>query len=311
MYNLVDWTDRDVEHPRRFAMTENGDGTYTLTPQPGEIRREGTAYDAEHMNNLETGVDASVLLASFLFSLFSTGAENVVVSVEAKTLPPGSEATASLTTDAGGKGINGWRDDVTAESGGATSAFGISAPGGGGGGGCDFPGAGTGKGGHYINIQGTDGGNGLKLFGFGPFGGGGGGGSGAGGLALAGGAGGGGKGGRGGIDAVDGGDGEDGAANTGGGAGGAGGGWHEEPYQSRPGKAGSGGSGIVIIRGTQDDYIPVIFNGTQLDRIIYNGVTLTSLIYNGTKLYCRKFRRTIKNLITANIAESRKKAEYV
>ena len=43
----------------------------------------------------------------------------------------------------------------------------------------------------------------------------------------------------------------------------------------------------------------------------YNGVTLTSLIYNGTKLYCRKFRRTIKNLITANIAESRKKAEYV
>ena len=100
-------------------------------------------------------------------------------------------------------------------------------------------------------------------------------------------------------------------ANTGGGAGGAGGGWHEEPYQSRPGKAGSGGSGIVIIRGTQDDYIPVIFNGTQLDRIIYNGVTLTSLIYNGTKLYCRKFRRTIKNLITANIAEGRKKAEYV
>lgn len=125
------------------------------------------------------------------------------------------------------------------------------------------------------------------------------------------GAGGGGKGGRGGINAVDGGDGEDGAANTGGGAGGAGGGWHKEPYQSQPGKAGSGGSGIVIIRGTQDDYIPVIFNGTQLDRIIYNGVTLTSLIYNGTKLYCRKFRRTIKNLITANIAESRKKAEYV
>lgn len=74
----------------------------------------------------------------------------------------------AVTIGAGGKGINGWRDDVTAESGGATSAFGISAPGGGGGGGCDFPGAGTGKGGkggHYINIQGTDGGNGLKLFG--------------------------------------------------------------------------------------------------------------------------------------------------
>ena len=57
--------------------------------------------------------------------------------------------------------------------------------------------------------------------------------------------------------------------------------------------------------------VPVIFNGTQLDKIIYNGVTLTSLIYNGTKLYCRKFKRAIKNLIAASIAESRKKAEYV
>ena len=126
-----------------------------------------------------------------------------------------------------------------------------------------------------------------------------------------GGAGGGGNGGRGGIDAVNGGDGENGAVNTGGGAGGAGGGWYEDPYKSQPGAAGNGGSGIVIIRGTQDDYIPVIFNGTQLDKIIYNGVTLTSLIYNGTKLYCRKFKRAIKNLIAASIAESRKKAEYV
>lgn len=202
----------------------------------------------------------------------------------------------AVTIGAGGKGINGWRDDVTAESGGTTSAFGISAAGGGGGGGGDYPGAGTGAGGkagYYINKQGENGGSGLKLFGFGPLGGGGGGGSGAGGMALvggSGGAGGGGNGGRGAMTAVDGGDGENGAANTGGGAGGAGGGWYEEPYQSRPGKAGSGGSGIVIIRGTQDDYIPVIFNGSPVEAIVLNGVRLTGLVVNGIRLYIKKRR---------------------
>lgn len=201
----------------------------------------------------------------------------------------------AVTIGAGGEGINGWRDDVTAESGGATSAFGISAPGGGGGS-FDSPGAGTGaggKGGYYINIQGANGGSGLKLFGFGPFGGGGGGGSGAGGMALAGGtggAGGGGNGGRGGINGVDGGDGGNGAANTGGGAGGAGGGWYEEPYQSRPGKAGSGGSGVVIIRGTQDNYIPVIFNGSPVEAIVLNGVKLTGMMVDGIRLYMKKRR---------------------
>ena len=199
----------------------------------------------------------------------------------------------AVTIGAGGEGMNGW--GVTAKDGGATSAFGISAPGGGSGS-FDSPGVGTGaggKGGHYINIQGANGGSGLKLFGFGPFGGGGGGGSGAGNMALAGGtggAGGGGNGGRGAMTAVDGGDGGNGEANTGGGAGGAGGGWYEEPYQSRPGFAGSGGSGIVIIRGTQDDYIPVIFNGSPVEAIVLNGVRLTGLVVNGIRLYTKKRR---------------------
>ena len=112
--------------------------------------------------------------------------------------------------------------------------------------------------------------------------------------------GGGGNGGRGAMTAVNGGDGENGAANTGGGAGGAGGGWYEDPYKSQPGAAGNGGSGIVILRGTQEDNIPVIFNGTQLDKIIYNGVTLTSLIYNGTKLYCRNMKQALGRLMRRN-----------
>ena len=52
---------------------------------------------------------------------------------------------------------------------------------------------------------------------------------------------------------------------------------------ARPG--GDGGSGIVILRGTEDDVLPVIFNGTQLTQLIYNGTTVEHLIYNGQQLY--------------------------
>ena len=89
----------------------------------------------------------------------------------------------TITIGAGGAGKNDWRDDICAGSGGTTSAFNTSAGGGAGGGGCDYPGAGTGKGGkggYYINIQGSAGKAGENCLGFGPFGGGGGGGSGAG-----------------------------------------------------------------------------------------------------------------------------------
>lgn len=102
MYNLVNWINRNVQYPRRYTMTDNGDGTVTLVPAPGEVATPGTAYNAEHMNNLETGIDAGSLLASFLFSLFSTGAENVVVSAQANTLSPGSAASAALERDADG-----------------------------------------------------------------------------------------------------------------------------------------------------------------------------------------------------------------
>ena len=44
-------------------------------------------------------------------------------------------------------------------------------------------------------------------------------------------------------------------------------------------------AGNVILRGTEDDVLPVIFNGTQLTQLIYNGTTVEHLIYNGQQLY--------------------------
>ena len=75
---------------------------------------------------------------------------------------------------------------------------------------------------------------------------------------------------------------------------------------------GSTGNGYIVITYAAEPHLPVMFNGTFVDSaIVLNGTKLTSLIYNGTKLYCRKFKQAIKNLITASVAESRKKAEYV
>ena len=84
-----------------------------------------------------------------------------------------------------------------------------------------------------------------------------------------------------------------GAGTGAGGTGGPGGGYVDEDsrYDSKGGQAAAGGSGIVILRGTQDDLIPVVFNGTQLSELYFNGVKVTSLIYNGARLFIREVKR--------------------
>lgn len=42
--------------------------------------------------------------------------------------------------------------------------------------------------------------------------------------------------------------------------------------------------------GTQDDYIPVIFNGSPVEAIVLNGVRLTGLVVDGIRLYMKKRR---------------------
>ena len=54
---------------------------------------------------------------------------------------------------------------------------------------------------------------------------------------------------------------------------------------------GKGGSGIVIIRGEQDDELPVYFDRTRLQRLFFNGLEIEHLIYNGTQVFMRRVRR--------------------
>lgn len=53
------WENREVERPRTYIMTENADGTVTLTPSEGQVFAAGTPLDAANLNKLETQVAAN------------------------------------------------------------------------------------------------------------------------------------------------------------------------------------------------------------------------------------------------------------
>jgi hypothetical protein len=54
----IEFKDRIVEFPNRYVETDNGDGTKTLTPFPGEIVKEGTLVNAGHLNEIITQFNA-------------------------------------------------------------------------------------------------------------------------------------------------------------------------------------------------------------------------------------------------------------
>ena len=52
-YTPTEWTNREVEKPRTYVMTENVDGTVTLTPSEGQVFSQGTPLDATNLNKIE------------------------------------------------------------------------------------------------------------------------------------------------------------------------------------------------------------------------------------------------------------------
>lgn len=59
-YERTIWKNREVEYPRRYIITDNGDGTVTIEPSPGNIIEPGTPIIAANMNNIEEGIVLSL-----------------------------------------------------------------------------------------------------------------------------------------------------------------------------------------------------------------------------------------------------------
>lgn len=180
---------------------------------------------------------------------------------------------------------SGGTKGLSSTDGGASTAFGYSASGGSTNG---QVGTDKGKDGTYAFGDST-----LSRYG----GGGGRGGDSPGGAGSSGGDGGGGKGADGGNYSARGANAVAGTANTGGGGGGYGSALYWDGNHSGGGDNANGGSGIVILRGTQDDLLPVRFNGVQIAKMTFNGQDVTGLIYDGTRIFVERLRRMRQMLV--------------
>ncbi|MCC8136407.1 MAG: hypothetical protein LUG91_00850 [Ruminococcus sp.] len=65
MYSNLTWLDHAVTPDRTFTVTENSDGTVTLTPA-GTVIQQGTNMSAANFNNLEMGVSDTDLAVHIL-----------------------------------------------------------------------------------------------------------------------------------------------------------------------------------------------------------------------------------------------------
>lgn len=69
------WKDHVVQYPGRFKMDKNSDGTVTLIPASGNTIQQGTALNAENLNNLLNRID-----------YVGTSVDNVVLDVSSQCL---------------------------------------------------------------------------------------------------------------------------------------------------------------------------------------------------------------------------------
>lgn len=65
------------------------------------------------------------------------------------------------------------------------------------------------------------------------------------------------------------------------------------PSMTTGGGATGNNNGSAVLTLMTKSTLPVIFNGTTLERIIFNGVEIESLIVNGTKLFMERIKRRV------------------
>ena len=56
-YTKTVWQDRYIETPNKYQIVDNEDNTVTITEVTGTVYNDGTEVNAEHMNNIEDGIE--------------------------------------------------------------------------------------------------------------------------------------------------------------------------------------------------------------------------------------------------------------
>ncbi len=69
LYKILHWQDHVTQYPGRRRMTDNADGTVTLTRAEGETIQQGTPRNATNYNNMETGILAANVFTQWLWTL--------------------------------------------------------------------------------------------------------------------------------------------------------------------------------------------------------------------------------------------------
>lgn len=69
LYKLVNWKNHVVEYPLRRLIEDNGDGTYTVSPSPGEIIQHGTKQSAENFGHMDEGILDNALFCRIMLNL--------------------------------------------------------------------------------------------------------------------------------------------------------------------------------------------------------------------------------------------------
>lgn len=72
-YTKNTWVDQDVERPKTYEVTNNQDGSITLTDSFGLVQELGTPVNAVNMNHIEDGIDGCAIRKHNLTETFNLG----------------------------------------------------------------------------------------------------------------------------------------------------------------------------------------------------------------------------------------------
>ncbi|MBQ7565811.1 MAG: hypothetical protein IJT18_01705, partial [Oscillospiraceae bacterium] len=67
MYKRTYWEDEVRSPSNRYTVTDNADGTKTIT-KAGTVMQQGTFQDQEHFNNMEAGITDAHLAAQLMLN---------------------------------------------------------------------------------------------------------------------------------------------------------------------------------------------------------------------------------------------------